>query len=187
MHHIEISNKSYAYLESKAKPFVDTPSSVLDRIISDHMELSSNRGGQFIAPITEAAPATHIIAEPDDFPSMLFTSVRSATLAGHPMKSIYWNDILSELIEACCTYGINKSDVVHALEIRTKPGKFEELGFRYVPKADFSYQGLDANRSTRAIRRLASLFPKPLEIIFRWQDNPKANFPGEIGMIVCRK
>ena len=60
-------------------------------------------------------------------------------------------------------------------------GKKEDNGYNYVKEVGVSIQGPDANNAWKATYNVLQALKMPVEVIFVWQDNPKAATPGAIG------
>ncbi|MCH9058157.1 MAG: hypothetical protein IIB55_05975, partial [Planctomycetes bacterium] len=62
-------------------------------------------------------------------------------------------------------------------------GRFKENGYRFLPEADFSIQGCDANKSCESAFRLAKVLSIPLRVTFEWREKEDAAHPGNAGAI----
>ena len=173
---IEISDDAMSYMGTLAKPFEDTTVSVFDRIVAEHRELKGDRR------VADKEPEMRFGSE--DFPSVQFTTVTSGKVAGKPVSQKYWNNILSDMIAACVRSAGSSRKVQNRLIGNTVAGRKSDNGYRYVPEADFSFQGMEAKRACKNIALLAEAFDVSVDISFRWQDNEKAQFPNRIARIV---
>ncbi|MGE0845245.1 MAG: hypothetical protein AB7L41_03190 [Flavobacteriaceae bacterium] len=172
---IEISESAFSYLKSLAEPFVDTPAMVLDRIISERQNNSGPKR------------ASHSDAEmrygPRNLPSVAFTKIESAKIDKRVVRKPNWNSLVEGMILASRERGYSSEDIMATINAQVRNGRYTEDGFRYVPEADFSFQGLDADRCCKAIAGLSVAFDISVEITFQWSDNPKAHRPRGIGRI----
>lgn len=173
---IEVSDKAMEYLKRHAEPLVDTSISVLDRILTEHAELKGS------------LPSNDNILEMrfagGNLPSVKFTTITSAKVAGKNVTQRSWNHILEDLITACMNADADAGDVRSLLQANTADGPQSDNGYRYVPSAGFSFQGLEANRVCRNLAILSERFGIALEIDVRWQDEEKAAFPKQSARIV---
>ena len=64
------------------------------------------------------------------------------------------------------------------------PGRHITNGFRYVPSAGFSFQGLEANRACKNVMALAEKFGVKVEVDVKWQENEDAAFPNQSTKLV---
>jgi hypothetical protein len=173
---IDISESAFLYLKSLAEPLTDTTVTVLDRIIAEHLcGATSNQG------VSKGIEMRFGI---DDLPSVKFTSIISAKVADKPVSQKYWNNILEHLISSCVATGAEAEQVRASLQANTTDGNQYENGYRFVPSAGFSFQGLEANRVCRNIAILAGRYGVSVDIAVRWQDNEKAAFPNREARLV---
>lgn len=176
MPHIEISEQALAYLKKHAEPLIDTTVSVLDRILAEHAALATKPKGQ--------PEALEMRFSGDGLPSVKFTTIVSAQVAGKPATQRYWNNILEDLIAACVQKGASPAEVRSVLQANVLDGNQSDNGYRFVPTAGFSFQGLEANRVCRNLAILCERFGIPVDIEIRWQDDEKAVFPKQSARIV---
>mmetsp|Transcript_22399 Transcript_22399/g.35991 ORF Transcript_22399/g.35991 Transcript_22399/m.35991 type:complete len:179 (-) Transcript_22399:2783-3319(-) len=173
---IEVSDAALEYLKSKAEPLVDTTTSVLDRILTEHKSFS--------AGADQAEAALEMRFKGSNLPSVKFTKLLSATIAGRPIPQKSWNHVLEAAIEAAIQNGASAKAIQATLQANVKPGRHDENGYRYVPCAGFSFQGLEANRVCKNLASLAESFKISLDIFFEWLDDPKAAYPKQQATIV---
>ena len=176
MPQIEISEAALAYLKKHAEPLTDTTISVLDRILREHADLSSKA----IEEVTQL----EMRFRGDNLPSVKFTTILSAKIAGKPASQKYWNNILEDLIAACIGRGASAADIRAVLQANVLDGNQNENGYRFVPAAGFSFQGLEANRVCKNLAMLCERFGVSVDIDIRWQDDDKAAFPNQSARIV---
>lgn len=175
MPNIDVSDYALGYLKQRAEPLVDTTVSVLDRILTEHASLVAAQ---------QAVPSLEMRFSGKDLPSVKFTTVLAAKIAGKPASQKYWNNILEDLITACVAGGAEPGDVKSLLQANTMPGNQSENGYRYVPAAGFSFQGLEANRVCKNLAALSARYKVSIDIELRWQDEEKAAFPNQTARIV---
>jgi hypothetical protein len=173
---IEISDSAFNYLKERAEPLTDTTVTVFDKIVSEHKNLCG-------MPKHDEVSAANVYGYAD-CPSVKFTSVLSAKIASKPASQNYWNNILEDVIAACVKNGADAVKVRASMNAKVKMGAHVENGYRYVPAAGFSFQGLEAVRACRNILTLAEKFAVALDIRFRWQDNEAAAFPNKTGRLI---
>jgi len=175
MPEIMISDSALAFLKSTAIPLEDTTTTVVDRLIAEYKKLREQEA-------KKNGKGLHF--DLHSVPSVKFTSIKSARIAGQPASQNYWNNILEDMISACATRGGKRADIKNAMSANCQPGKHTDGGFRYVEKADFSFQGLEANRAYKNIVALAEAFDIPVEINLFWQDNEDAALPNQSATII---
>ena len=178
---IEISDEAFDYLKSRAIPLQDTTVTVFDRIMDEIKALSGNGAnpstGQDETPVNMAFGVGNL-------PNVSFTTIDSATINGKSVKKCYWNDILEETIAVAVHSGATPEKIKDLLFAQICEGQKTTNGYRYVAKAGFSFQGVDAVRACKNIAALAKAFGIAVSIKLRWQTNPKAQFAGQVGHLV---
>jgi len=172
---IEISQKAYEYLKQRAEPLVDSSVTVLDRIIEEH-EASH-------APNNSLGASMDLQFGIADMPSVKYTQITSASVGNEAIIKKQWNHILGILIAKCIEANNDKNAVESALEANTIKGapNYDESrkGYRFVEKANFSFQGLEANRALKNIAILCQKFQILVEISVFWPDNGATKHPNK--------
>ena len=168
---IEISDDALAYFKAHAEPLVDTTVTIVDRIISEHKQQKSRSAVSLPAANIEM----HFSSE--NLPSVKFTSILKATIAGKPASQNYWNSILEDVISTAVKSGVTSAEVRANLMANIFEGEKTDSGYRYISDLGFSYQGIEANRVLKNIAKLCSVFRVPVDISFKWQDNDDAAHP----------
>jgi len=177
---IEISVNAFNYLKELAEPFIDTPATVLDRIIGEHGR-TRGKGAALGAPAI--APADRYTSA--DVPEMRFTKIETVEVEGLIADITKWNDLVEHIVMTCLQKGFDSEEVRRKLDANTMKGAEKSAGFRFIEQAGFSFQGLDAQRACEAALRLAKAFGIALKIRFRWRDTAKAHRPGAAALIAA--
>lgn len=172
---IEISDAAFAFLQQHAEPFVDTPASALDKVLFGNASAVANAG------VTPGTTQMHFAGT--NLPSVKFTVIRNAMIDGKPVQKNTWNHILEDMISICSERGANTADILHVLKANKVEGEKTDNGFRHVPGANLSFQGLEANRACENIIRLAEKFAVPVSIEIRWNADEGAQHPGKSAVI----
>jgi len=172
---ITVSDAAFAFLKSFAIPLEDTTTTVVDRLIAEYQKLGKK---------ASATNGKGLHFDLHSVPSVKFTTINSAKVDGKPAGQKYWNNILEDMIVACSKKGVAIKDIMDAMIANCQPGIHAENGFRYVKAANFSFQGLEANRAYKNIVELAEKFEIPVEISVIWQDKEDAALPNKTALIV---
>lgn len=175
MHQVQISHETFSRLQTHAVPLVDTIETVINRAL-DALEgrgkpaAKSTKGGGF---------------DPSAPPSLSFTTVRSAKVAGktQPANETYWNSVLLSAVKFAAQKGLSPEQIAELVVVNNVIGAKDSNGYKYVKEAGISVQGQDANAAWKAIYHLATNVRLDIEISFVWQSNPKAAFPGQTGKL----
>jgi hypothetical protein len=97
-----------------------------------------------------------------------------------PAAETYWNPLLLAAVrEAKKT--LTKDQVKALLICNHTLGKKEDNGYKYLDDVGLSIQGQDANNAWKATYCILTAIKAPVEVVFNWQDNPKAASPGATG------
>lgn len=165
-HTIEISDDLFARLQKHAIPFVDTPVTVMERaLVALEAGDEDKEEGRGIRAFNPAAP-----------PDLKFTSVLKASVSGKSLKKsdCYWNTILMTIIASAAKNGVSSIDILDLITVNSEEGQRDDNGYKYIEAANISVQGQDSNAAWRIAYILASSFGIELDIMFAWQDHPKA-------------
>lgn len=178
---ITLSDWTFAELKSLAEPFVDTPESLTARLIHEEVvrrgarlnALGHNSGEQ--DAVRRQNPISH--------ESLAHTRLISATVDGQEMYRPKWNGLMAHVH----TIALRRLGSFEALQqtsgARLRQGRFEEDGFKYLPDADFSIQGVEANLAWDHSLKLARVVGIPLEVVFEWREKEGAAHPGQRGLL----
>ena len=176
---IEITANAMDYLKSLAEPFVDTPATVLDRIIEQHRKLAAARSTAS-EPFKSAAPAYGI----ESLPPLLHSKIEAATIDGKSVTRPKWSVIVEEMVRTAAKKGNSPSQIAAAMSANTELKERSDTGFVFIRDAGLSFQKMDANRSCKAILGISRRFRIPVSIDFFWRDDPNAYSPGANGRII---
>lgn len=173
-HTIELPDDLFAKLQKHAVPFVDTPITVIERAVNALEE------GDEEPADTRGRPRTFNPAAP---PNLTFTKPRSAVVNGRPLpySQAYWNAIMFEVIKEAAKRRTSTQDLLDLITVNSQPGERHDNGFTFIKEAGLSIQGQDANGAWRQTYVIASSIGISVEIIFAWQNNPKAAMPNTVG------
>ncbi|MFD0939015.1 T4SS efffector SepA family protein [Methylobacterium trifolii] len=178
---VSLDPSTFSRLQALAVPLVDTIDTVVNRAL-DALEASKTTAA--LEPMD--GPRSFNPAAP---PNLSFTTVRSVKLGSHrfPPKETYWNSLMVECIREAAKQGKSSDEINDLILVPSIVGKKEESGYKFIQEAGVSVQGQDANAAWRAIFRLATALNLTVEVSFVWQANPKAAFPGDLGLLATPK
>ena len=168
-----LSPETISRLKTHAEPLVDTFDSVVSRAL-DALEKGSKLEqprGKFDEGIPLSNPAAP--------PNLSYTTVHSIIFDGKVFapNETYWNILLLAVIREAgkeCSTKELKELVLGNCVI----GKREENGYKFIKELNLSVQGRDANNAWRATYHVLKKIRRPVEVVFSWQNNPKAEAPG---------
>ncbi len=179
---VRINDATFADLKSIAVWFgTKTPSETIDRIVREAMEqLGMERDGE-----PEPTPITTNSGkmEFDSAPGLSFTKPMSASVNGTTVHNPRWSAILLATIANVKAKGVEGEALVGELHTPARVGKYEEEGFKYYHDLGISVQGRSAPDVWKEVDRLAKKWRVPVTVEFGWRQNPKAQYPGRVGVL----
>lgn len=179
MPHIELSESTFKRLQKLAKPLIDTPSTIIDRLI-DHYEDADEDAG---SPGVVKDPVAMIRFDPVEVPSLTHTKLRKASFGGRELSRPNWNELVRSAIDAGLERLKTFEELSRVTDARIVKGVKTDEGFSPMPNRGISVQGVDAHDAWRIAYGLARKLTLPVDVIFEWRDKEGAAHPGEIGTI----
>jgi hypothetical protein len=184
MPQINVSQSLFAQLQTIAEPFVDTPETVIQKCVEFYLSNSkkdkSITGGPHASP--SVAEAGYMVFHPDAPPDLTFSRPVSIELEGKTFDkgSLYWNPLLFELVRTAGTKGIKGEQLKQMLLCNYVDGEGDaQQGWRFIKEAGLSVQGQAANPAWKTIYHLVKSLGLILDVVFIWDDKPKAANPGK--------
>jgi hypothetical protein len=173
---ISIKNQTFNRMQRVGEPLVDTPNSVIERLLDFYEQ---HQGG---APPSYPENTPEQTAwDPVLPPSLRHTKVMSAILAGQEVTSPSWNRLVDEIARIGRRRLGSFSELKKQLPANIVEGIKQDQGYRYLSDVNLSVQGQDAQDAWRSVAQLAKTLNIGVEVYFLWRNNPAAAFPGEMG------
>ncbi|MDX0525153.1 T4SS efffector SepA family protein [Sinorhizobium meliloti] len=178
MPEITLSDQVFARIKAQAEPFVDTPESVIIRLLEFY------EGGKATYDLGAVK-----IFDPKNPPNLRHTTVIKAIVNGVALKSqeTNWNAVLLVLIRKLAEDGMKPEDIENRLVCNTSLGERTDSGYKFIREAGLSIQGLDANNAWRAIQVLASVTNQTVNIDFKWQNKEGVEMAGATGTLIVNQ
>ena len=182
MPQINVSQALFTQLQSIAVPFEDTPESVIQKCVEFY--LFNATGHKPLAQATDASTSgdgAYMVVHPDAPPDLTFTRPMSIELEGKTFDkgSLYWNPLLFDLVRIAGTK-VKGDKLKEMLLCNYIDGEGNaQQGYRYIKEAGLSVQGQAANPAWKTIYHLVKTLGLNLDVVFMWEDKPKAAFPGK--------
>lgn len=179
---VRINDATFADLKSIATWLgTKTPSDTIDQIVRQAMEqLGMERD---VEPGVEATTTSTGAIEFDSAPGLSFTKPLSASVNGKSIHSPRWSAILLTMIAQVKAREFEGDKLVRELHIPAKAEQYEEEGFKYHSDLGISVQGQSASEAWKEVDRLAKKWRIPVTVEFWWRQNPKAQYPGKVGVL----
>lgn len=182
MPQINVSQSLFAQLQSIAVPFEDTPESVVQKCVEFYLSNATLHKPLTKTPDTPPPPdGGYMTVHPDAPPDLTFTRPMSIELEGKTFDkgSLYWNPLLFELVRTAGAK-VNGDQLKQMLLCNFVDGPANaQHGYRYIKEAGLSVQGQAANPAWKTIYHLVKTLGLTLDVVFMWEDKPKAAFPGK--------
>ena len=170
---IILSDSTFTKLQQLATPFVDTPESVITRLAEQELQRRGSGGGK-------SATANDVRElDVDRHESLKHARLIAATVDGKELHRPKWNNLLDQIhIMGRAKLGSFEA-LAKATGARIRPGRYETEGFHYLPEADLSIQGLDANLAWQHSLGLARHLRVAIAVTFEWREKDGAALPGQ--------
>ncbi len=179
---VRISDEVFERLQVVAIPLVDTPGSVIEKLLDFYESHQTNTAGLARKEATSetSLPKRSAQFDPDSPPDVQHTRI-AATFDSE--RASHWN----ELLHLAHRRGVDRLGSVDTLRTVTKSnmvaGRRTGKGFHYVPDANISIQNVDANVAWRHVLHLARQLKVPVQVDFEWRNVEGAAKPGQRGSL----
>lgn len=163
------------------EPFEQTRVSIIETLIDTEVArrgLSPNGNGH---PAPSAVDA--LCLNPDSHDDLTHTRLLSATIDGRAIHRAKWNGIMEEMHLLGLLRLGSFDELRRASRANLREGKYEENGYKYIPGADLSIQGVGADLAWNHSLCLARLLGVPISVTFEWRDKDGAAHPGKSGAL----
>jgi hypothetical protein len=178
---ITLSDETYAKLQALARPFVDSEESVISALAD--AELQRRTGGRNGNGGGSGREDQTLHLDPDSHDNLTHTRLLSASIGGRPIHRPKWNGVL-DYLHVLARQRLNSFDALRrASGANVREGRYEESGYRYLPEADLSIQGVDANLAWDHSLGLARTLDVPIQVRFEWRHKEGAARPGEVAIL----
>lgn len=171
MPQILISDETYSKLQELAQPFVDTPDTVISRLIRSYdapLDEKESRSGQ------------RLKFDPNSPPTLTFTKMREAHFGNDKLDRPSW----AELVRVSLGYGLREwgfERLKASTDANIVKGIKDTEGYSYIPELGISLQGEDAKDCWTIAYSLARKLRQPIRVVFDWRSRDGAAHPGETG------
>ncbi len=182
---VDLSDTLTARLQKIAVPLVDNWESVIAKCVDAYEKQHGTGNGAAPAAPQNGTSAAKLY-RPQSPPDLTHTKVLSVEIDGEKLAkpNLYWNNILNEVIVKAKAKIATPDRLDALIIVNHEMGKKEDQGYHYIPAADISVQGQDANAAWKAIFHLVKYLDLAIDVTFMWYDNEKAVKPGEVGRLV---
>jgi hypothetical protein len=165
---IEIETADFDRLKALAEPFVDTPATVVRRL------LDSYSAGAKLEP----KPVLYR-KKFSEVPPLTFSKLLDGRIGSQSPDKFTWDAML---VLALTTGKRQLNDFESLRRVsgaNLVDGRKEDDGYKYLPSQSFSYQGVSAEDAMRIVNRICKSLGLAWEIEFEWRDKEGAFLPGQ--------
>ena len=173
---IEISDSTFKRLQALARPLVDTPDSVIDRLLDS---CDCETGSSHVPSIGGSVHAMRF--DPVDMPSLTHTKLRRAVINGREVPGPNWNELARNAIELALEKVGGFEQLCRITDARIVSGLKTDEGYKPLGATGLSVQGIDAMDAWRVTLGLARKLSIPVEVVFEWREKQGAAYPGAVG------
>ena len=173
---IEIADSDFPRLKALAEPFVDTPATVITKLLDQFESIGVPAKGVE----NQSGPTRYSL---ESLPPLTHTKIMSGNFNNKRPDKINWDGFVRQALMNVFDKLKSTDGVRRASGAQIRDGKFEDHGFKYIQSVGFSYQGVSAGDAIQIIGRCAREIGQPFEIEFVWRDNADAFQPGKRGII----
>ena len=179
---IRISDAAYQKLQRLAIPLVDTPASVVERVLDFYDQHKSTAGTTTVIKKTIELPSVGSIGfDPASPPDLTHARVKNATVG--ESKASTWKGLLQKVHIAALAKLQSLEVLQRTSTSNLVEGRKHDKGYEYVRALGASIQNTDANVAWRQSFLLAKQVGIALEVEFEWLEKPGAFKPGERGVL----
>lgn len=179
---IQVSDENFARLQAAATPFVDTPDSVIGRLLD-----LTGSSLSFVPPSDNSAATVHAaIRSPTkirecvvDEGDLAFTKVLSATIGSR--RASKWNELLVAAHAEALGHLGSLNAIRRISQAALSDGDRKDSGYHYSPALGFSIQYVDSNKAWEYSLKIAKELRVEIDVAFMWRSREGAQRPGEDG------
>ena len=176
---IRISDAAFQRLQTLAEPLVDTPASIIDRVLEYYEQHNSPKPSP--KPISKPAAASSSSFDPDSPPDLTHARVLAAVVGEKTASS--WKGVVQK-VHLVAMVKLKSIDVLQKVTTSNLiPGRKRDKGYEYVKALDASIQKTDANVAWRQSLHLAKEAGVPIKVEFQWLEKQGASRPGQRGVL----
>lgn len=173
---IEILDSDFVRLQTIAEPLIDTPASVVTRLLDMFERVKVDHQ----PPATVKSDEKYTL---ETIPPLTHTKIMSGHFNNSKPSKQNWDSFVRQSLIEVLKYSESIEDLRRKSGANVKEGQFEDHGYKYVAENNFSFQGVSAEDAVKIIGRCARALDVSFEIEFIWRENPDAYRPGKRGLI----
>ena len=170
---IEVFPADFARLQKLAVPLVDTPASVVSRLLDAYEK----------GAVREEAGAAVMVSKFENPPPQAHTKVLSGKIGIHEPEKATWDAMVSLCFRLVAKKFMDVAAAGTRIGLNTTEGKKTDEGYKYVADLNASYQGVSAQHAAKVIGSTARILGEDAYVDFIWREKEDAHAPGRIGSL----
>lgn len=172
---IEISEADFQRLQRIAVPLVDTPGTVMTKLLDSYEKANG-------ATVPKTPAKSNVLQfDPGNIPPLTHTKLLAAEFDGETPSKITWDALvqlaLTRVMKKCATI----KDLQRQSGANVTNGEKRDEGYKFLASQGFSYQGVSAEDAAKIVIRCARSLGCSAFFEFEWRDKPEAFQPGKRG------
>lgn len=180
-HTVTLSDPTFAMLQALARPFVDTPESVIAGLADEELKRRAATPSRNAPGLLTDDAALKL--DPDRHESLTHAKLLSASFDGKDLHRPKWNGLLDHL-HIVARQRLGSFEALQKISgAHLRPGRYEDDGFHYLADADLSIQGVDSNLAWSHSLGIARHLRTPLRVRFEWRHKEGAARPGQVAIL----
>ncbi len=184
---VDIADPIFAKLKLIAEPFVDTPETAVAKAVDFYISAHQSANGASALTQIHHLDVEHTVYSSDTAPNLAFTRPVSIELEGKmlPKSQLYWNPLLFQIVGIAAKKLNNTDKLKQLLLCNYVDGQGDkETGYNFIPESGLSIQAQSASPAWKSIAHLTKKLGLKLDVVFVWENNSKAAYPGKTGRFV---
>jgi hypothetical protein len=165
---IEIDAGDFDRLKALAEPFVDTPATVVRRLLDSYTAVAPR--------LTKPEVYRKRFSE---IPPLTFAKVLAGRIGSRRPEKSTWDSLLVLALETAKKELNDFSSLRRVSGANIVDGRKEDDGYKYLVKLSLSYQGVSAEDAMRIVNRICKSLGLSWEIEFEWREKDGAFLPGQ--------
>jgi hypothetical protein len=180
---IRIPDPVFERLQGIATPLVDTPASVIEKLLDFYDSNGGQRAGATSAkPVHPEPPARTLAFTAEAPPDLHHTRVLSARFDGQTASN--WNDLV-QVAHLWALQRLGSFEELRSISLsKISSGRRSDSGYHPVADLNLSVQNVDSNLAWRNTVNLAQRLRVPVEVEFEWRQAEGSANPGQRGSLV---
>ncbi len=174
---VRISDETYQLMQQFAKPFDDTPDTVLRKVLEFYASKHSTNNLKKV----NFSEDEILVLDVDKPTDLTHTKVLNGSFAKENIRN--WK----ELVSVAHKIALNELGTLYNLKKVTTANIFEgekvNNGYKPIAGTNISMQGASANNSWSCALKIAKKLNTPIKIEFKWRDKKGARYPNRKGIL----